>query len=498
VLRAKREPVLNLKQSAFPHQVSAVEAVKGLKYAAIFHEQGLGKTKIALDLIVSWLSAGAIDSALVITKRGLIHNWMREIESHTFIRPAVLSQDKKSNYYLFNSPSRLYLAHYEVCKSEKKRLELFLKTRRVGVILDEAHKIKNPDTALTAALLALAPGFARRVIMTGTPVANRPFDIWAQIKFLDDGQSLGDDFASFRSDLDLSSELGNSLELRCLFEDKLADIYSRIESFSVRETKQSSGLFLPGKEIQSVRVPLSERQSELYRQFRDELRAVVERDGLPTIDQADEVLKRLMRLVQVASNPRLVDESYTEEPAKLPVLKTIVGTAIDGGSKIIVWTNFIDNAKWLARELRGFGSAQIHGAMSIEDRNASIMRFLNYADCRVLVATPGAAKEGLTLTVSNHAVFFDRSFSLDDYLQAQDRIHRISQGKTCYITNLISSDTVDEWVDDLLAAKHLAAQLAQGDIDRAAYQRAATYDFAETLKKVLRMTDHPAETADTL
>ena len=75
-------------------------------------------------------------------------------------------------------------------------------------------------------------------------------------------------------------------------------------------------------------------------------------------------------------------------------------------------------------------------------------------------------KEGLTLTVANHAVFYDRSFSLDDYLQAQDRIHRISQEKPCHVKNLVAAGTVDCWVDALLAAKHLAAQLGQGDITR--------------------------------
>ena len=81
------------------------------------------------------------------------------------------------------------------------------------------------------------------------------------------------------------------------------------------------------------------------------------------------------------------------------------------------------------------------------------------------MATPAAAKEGLTLTVANHAVFYDRSFSLDDYLQAQDRIHRISQSRPCFITNLTARNTIDEWVDVLLAAKHLAAQLGQA-LDR--------------------------------
>ena len=103
----------------------------------------------------------------------------------------------------------------------------------------------------------------------------------------------------------------------------------------------------------------------------------------------------------------------------------------------------------------------------------------------MLVATPGAAKEGLTLTVANYAVFYDRSFSLDDYLQAQDRIHRISQTKACFILNLVGRNTVDQWVDELLAAKHLAAQLLQGDIDQATYHARAGYEFVRILSEVL-------------
>ena len=91
--------------------------------------------------------------------------------------------------------------------------------------------------------------------------------------------------------------------------------------------------------------------------------------------------------------------------------------------------------------------------MSIEARNHSIDRFLNDDMISVLVATPGAAKEGLTLIEENHVIFFDRSFSLDDYLQSQDRIHRISQTWTCYVHNLVMSDSVDEWADVLLGEK---------------------------------------------
>lgn len=103
----------------------------------------------------------------------------------------------------------------------------------------------------------------------------------------------------------------------------------------------------------------------------------------------------------------------------------------------------------------------------------------------VLVATPGAAKEGLTLTVANHVIYYDRTFSLDDYLQSQDRIHRISQERKCFVYNLIMKESVDEWIDMLLKAKHLAAQLAQGDISLEYYRSQISYRFGEVIRNIL-------------
>src|SRR5581483_8961780 len=122
---------------------------------------------------------------------------------------AVKEREYAAHFHAFNSPARLYLTHYEVLKSEERRMALFQKTRKVGVILDEAHKIKNPEADVTQTLHRLAGGFTRRVIMTGTPVANRPYDIWAPISFLDPGVPLGSDFGTFRADLDLANTLAD-------------------------------------------------------------------------------------------------------------------------------------------------------------------------------------------------------------------------------------------------------------------------------------------------
>ena len=475
------------KRSAFPHQLDAYEAIKELSYAAIFHEQGLGKTKIGLDLALFWLTQNIVDSVLIVAKKGLIRNWQSEVANHSYLTPRVLGQDRNANFYAFNSPVRLYLTHYEVVLSERKRLDLFLRTRRVGIILDEAQKIKNPDADISSAFHSLADGFVRRVIMTGTPVANRPYDLWSQVYFLDGGAALGHEFAAFRRTVDLTNDLWRNKDRATAFADKLEHVFEKIRHFSVRETKNTSGLNLPDKTIRNMECQLESRQAEIYDQFRDELAAVVIRDGFPVLDDAEVLLKRLLRLVQVASNPATFDQSYRAQPGKLLPLDNLVHEAVDVGEKVVVWTSFTKNADFLGLHLDKVGAVVVHGGLSMTIRQDALDTFKTDPECRVLIATPGAAKEGLTLTVANHAVFFDRSFSLDDYLQAQDRIHRISQEKPCHVTNLIASNTVDSWVDALLTAKHLAAQLGQGDITRGDYDNRADYAFGEMVRDVLQL-----------
>src|ERR1700733_14008550 len=107
----KRNEPLNLgtRYEGYSYQVQAVEAVKALPYAALFHEQGLGKTKIGIDLAMEWLRNDEIDSVMIITKRGLVENWVYEMRAHTFLSPRVLDQKHSSNFFALNSPTRFYV-----------------------------------------------------------------------------------------------------------------------------------------------------------------------------------------------------------------------------------------------------------------------------------------------------------------------------------------------------------------------------------------------------
>ena len=484
-----KEYNLDAKLDAFSYQHEAFMALKDKPYAAIFHEQGLGKTKIAIDLLLYWLAQKDIDTVLIVTKKTLVNNWVNEFCTHTNICPKTLDNNKGSNFFVLNSPTRVIITNFETIAGEKNRMKLFLKTRNVAIIIDESTKIKNPDSKLTMAFFELSSLFKIRVIMTGTPVANRPYDIWAQIYFLDQGKSLGQNFASFKHECDLSNDLETNDERRKEFESTVSKIFDKIKNFTVRETKNSGIISLPSKIYHDVFIPFEERQKQMYEQIRTEMMVEIIQDNEVVLDESEETIKRLLRLVQVSSNPRLLDESYEEDSAKELILDKIINSLTSKGEKVIVWSIFTGNIDLFYKRYRHLNSVKITGKMSIEDRNRSVKSFKE-GDSMILFATPQSAKEGLTLTIANNAIFYDRGFNLDDYLQAQDRIHRISQKKDCHIYNLMIEDSIDIWVDRLLKAKQKAAFLAQGDIDLSTYKDEIDYSFSHIVHEILNIPNN--------
>jgi len=477
---------LTAKLTAFPYQHEAFLAIKDKPYAAIFHEQGLGKTKIAIDLLLYWLDKRDIDTVMIVTKKTLVANWVGEFDTHTNLRPKVLDTKKKSNYFVLNSAARVIITNFETISTEQDRLQLFLKTRNVAIIIDESTKIKNPESKLTQDFFAISALFKIKVIMTGTPVANRPYDIWAQIYFLDEGHSLGTNFAEFKAMCDLSNDLQEDESKRIIFEDSVAGIYNKIKDFSVRETKNSGIITLPSKIYHDVTVGFEQKQFEMYETLRKEMELTLTRGDETILDESTETIKRLLRLVQITSNPKLIDESYVRESAKEILLDQLIERIISQDEMVIVWSIYTGNIDMFCKKYAKYGAVKITGKMAVEERNKSVAAFKN-GKAKLLFATPQSAKEGLTLTIANNAIFYDRGFNLDDYLQAQDRIHRISQKRDCHIYNLMVEDSIDIWIDYLLKAKQRAAFLAQGDINLKDYKDEADYSFANIVHEILNI-----------
>lgn len=483
----KKKLNLVLKKDAYPFQKDAFDEIKNKDYFAIFHEQGLGKTKIAIDLAFHWLENNLVESVMICTKKSLIKNWQDELKFHGNVPPLVLSNNKTANSQKLGLPGSIYLCNFELIRDRIDIYETFFSIRKIGVIIDESTQIKNPSSKTAKAFHKLAKIAKKRIIMTGTPISNRPYDIWSQIYFLDHGERLGKTFDDFKEQYDLSNDLNNNLGGQIIFKNNLRILNEKLRDCSVRETKKTAGIELPTRRFIVEKVPMDSKQRLLYEKMQIELSAEVLKDGKLIEEDVEVILKRLGKLIQVSSNARLVDERYDLEPPKLIQTEKIIDKALAEDSKLLIWTCYVNNVDYLTKYFEDKGAVGIHGNIDTEERDKIISKFKNDPNTKILIATYGVAKEGLTLVAANYAIFYDRNFSLENYLQAQDRIYRISQEKSCYIYKLLTEDSIDDWIEALLDAKEVAARFGQGDIDEKEYSKRINFDFAEILKDILKV-----------
>lgn len=468
------------KTRPFPHQTEALEFIRAKELVPLFDEQGLGKTKIVIDALMEDMKSGIIEGALIICRKFLLSTWEDEIKKHSHLRSIILRGSAIERGSRFMAFSHFYLINYDSLISEIDRIKRFLSIRKLAIVLDESQRIKNPSSKTAQCIFQIRLLATKKIIITGTPIANKPEDIWAQFYFLDSGRLLGIDFTQFKKEysIDLRGKALLASKVKKL--DKLKDVISQI---SIRRLKDQV-LELPEKRFIDVFVSLRALQLRLYNKLKKELYLeIIDFDGQRIIDESQNILKKLLRLTQIASNPALLNTEYNETPAKFLVLDKLIKGIIEKEEKVIIWSNFVKNIRTLRRRYREFNPLMLFGEIPIENRKFIVKKFQENTIYNVLIANPSAAREGLTLTSANNAIYLDRNFNLTDYLQSQDRIHRISQTKPCNITKIIAEDTIDEYIDEILYKKHKIAQYLQSDIKEIKEEK--DYLTKEELVKIL-------------
>ncbi|MDP2682152.1 MAG: DEAD/DEAH box helicase [Deltaproteobacteria bacterium] len=442
------------KTQALPHQTEAINFIYEHQEVALFDEQGLGKTKIIIDALCWAMRRGEIEGVLVVVPMSLLYIWEQEVIKHSFLIPIILKGSKREKRYKFMTGANFYVTNYEAVIAETQRIKRFCKSRKVAIVLDESARIKDPSTKTAQALFQLIPFSTKRIIITGTPVANKPFDLWSQFYFLDEGKLLGADFDEFKAKFNERSPV---------YQENLGELKKIVANNSIRRCKNEV-LELPEKRFINCYVELSGKQLGLYNKLRGELKVeVMNTNGDIIIDEAENILKKLLRLTQIASNPALIDKGYTDTPVKFAFLDNLLKEIVSKREKAIVWTNFVENIMILKNRFFQYSPLIIYGEIPIKDRAEAVKKFQDSDKNMIMIANPAAAREGLTLTRANNAIYLDRNFNLVDYLQSQDRIHRISQTKECNIYKILAKNTIDEYIDKLVEVKQDIAGYIQGD-----------------------------------
>jgi SNF2 family DNA or RNA helicase len=390
---------------------------------------------------------------LVVCPSSLVWNWKREAEHFLPDLPvlAIDGPDREARFATIPR-YRLVITSYALLRRD---IERYRALEFAAVILDEAQHIKNPDSQNAKAACALhATG---RFILTGTPIENSVRDLWSLFEFL------------------LPGYLGNRSDFRDRYETPLlngadAAIWSRLSRrigpYLLRRRKADVLTDLPDKIEQVLEVELSDQQRTTYARLQDAARAQV--DQLNDKGQAGaarmRVLTALLRLRQACCDLRLLGASGEDSvvSGKLVALRELLGEAIDGGHRVLVFSQFTSMLDLIERTLEADGTVFCRLDGSTKDRGAVVEKFQSDPSVSVFLISLKAGGVGLNLTAADTVIHFDPWWNPAVEAQATDRAHRIGQKSVVTSIKLIARDTIEERV---LALQTRKRELLAGTVD---------------------------------
>ena len=347
--------------------------------------------------------------------------------------------------------STLVIINYESARVEVVAIQAFLHRTRSVLVMDESHYIKNYRSLCTMAVERFAPLVNYRWLLTGTPITNRPTDIYPQICVACAGHPLGS-YAAF----------GAQYADRDPPPPERRRLSATIEPYVLRRLKEDC-LDLPPRTISDLTIDLPAWQRQLYDSMRDSIADETRRMSAHEFAQfAPTALVRLLRLSQLASNPALMISSERRTPGKITHLDHLLEDLVAGGRKVVVWSYYVATIELLKRRYGGLGAVALHGATPVEARASVIDRFRESDGANVLVANPATAGTGLTLTMANYVIYETVTWRYDHYTQSLDRTHRIGQHLPVTCIRLLAADTIEFAIAEALSRK---AKLARDLLD---------------------------------
>jgi SNF2 family DNA or RNA helicase len=317
------------------------------------------------------------------------------------------------------------------------------------LVIDESYFVKNPETARSLTVGRLRTVCERAVVLCGSPAPNSAADVVNQIDIADNGATFGAAAISKDSDKaydEIAGALKNAIYLRRLKEDLFPDI--------------------PLKQIEKIYLNLTQTQRNMYDAARDKLIGEVRRiDDRQFTERLNSFLTKRVRLLQICSNPRMLDPLYSEVPAKLFVLDRLLEELIVKKSKkVVIWSYFRVSLDEIAKRYAKYGVVRIDGTvLRIQDRLSAVEKFQKDPKTRIFVGNAGAAGAGITLTAAHHAIYESFSNQAAHYMQSADRIHRRGQTEQVISHVLIGSNTIEEHEFQRLLRKEQSGKELLGD-----------------------------------
>jgi SWI/SNF-related matrix-associated actin-dependent regulator 1 of chromatin subfamily A len=439
-------------------------------------EMGLGKTIQAVGIINS---DPTVKSVLIIAPKSLLINWAREL-SKWLVRPMTIGS--------VESNSDITLINYEMVN--KSRALIDARSWDI-VIADEAHYLKNPKAQRTRAVLGhwsresgeVAGIRAKRyVALTGTPIVNRPIELWPLLNRWLDPQGIGRSFKAYSTRYCNAHYNGWGWDYSGAA--NLSELQTKLRLTSmVRRLKSEVLTELPPKRRQVIDLPLNGAASAVAREqqwWAEREDRLAEAEAAVTLAEASDDKDAYARAVANLRSVRGVlftemsqvrhDTAVAKLPAVLEHLHTVID---DSDDKVVVMAHHHDVIDAIAAE---FGNAAVVLTGQTVDRQTPVDRFQNDPSVRLFVGSIRAAGVGITLTASSHVVFAELDWTPGNVSQAEDRCHRIGQVNSVLVQHLVLDGSLDANMARTIVAKQDVIDRA---LDRAVEDPAAAYAQAE-------------------
>ena len=442
-----------------PYQLFGYKWLRTLSAAGfcgiLADDMGLGKTLQVIALLLAEKQEGSDGTSLVVCPASLVYNWNAELTRFApELRVGIAAGSKAERKELLTHAARydVLLTSYDLlkrdCAEYDGRLFQYL-------ILDEAQFIKNHSTGAAKSVKVLKS--RHRIALTGTPIENRLSELWSIFDFLMPGFLYG--YEEFRSELELPIT-------RKKDEEASARLRRMVSPFILRRLKEDVLRDLPPKLEEVHYVHMEEEQQKLYDAQVAHMKASLEEKSDAEFNTGKiQLLAELTRIRQICCDPGLIFEDYAGGSAKREACIELIRSAMDGGHRLLVFSQFTSLLALLEKDLtaEGIEYYKITGATPKKERVDLVSRF-NEGSTPVFLISLKAGGTGLNLTGADVVVHYDPWWNLAAQNQATDRAHRIGQTKVVTVYQLLAENSVEENIRKLQETKKdLADEILTGE-----------------------------------
>lgn len=437
-----------------PHEYQArcIRFILEHPEAGLFLDMGLGKTVITLTAVrLLMYDRFEISKVLVIAPLKVAEDtWSREAEKWDHLRDLRISRilgSAKQRIAAIRSDADVYVVNRE---NTAWLVNRFLKAKQPWpydmVVIDELSSFKSGQSQRFKAVRKIRPQVQRIVGLTGTPAANSLLDLWAEIGLLDQGERLGRFVGRYRDAYFRPAYISPQGAVY-KYNPKpgaLEAITSRISDITI-SLKAADYLDLPDQIEIDRFVALPERARDSYRKMEREALLLLGDDQITALSAA----AVLTKLAQIANGFAYGEDHEARwiHDAKLEALNELVGQLGEAGDSALVFYEFREDADRILKFFDGdYTCRKLEGEKDIED--------WNNGKIGLLLAHPASVGYGLNLQAGGHVIiWYGLTWSLEQYLQANARLHRQGQEKPVLIYRILAKDTVDDQILESLGRK---------------------------------------------